>query len=279
MSSRYRFLCILIFFIVLILGYENYETWSDLSTVTPKREWGKKVSSKPDLPPPAVAPKGVNPLEAFSVIAEKNIFSPDRKEFSVAEAAGAKAITRPQITLYGVVTGEDYQRASIINPGRPLYKGERETKTIKIGDMVGGYKLTKIMPDRIVMDARDDSFEVLLYDPRAHKRRVEARTPTQPAAVTSTPPASTPPEMTQPASLPSPPLVVTPPPAKPPVLTPRVDAALPGPAIPAAAPEGISQPAADVVAPTPPRPPDPGVQIRGRTTTPVPVKPADEGWD
>ena len=28
MSSRYGILCILLFFIVLILGYENYETWS-----------------------------------------------------------------------------------------------------------------------------------------------------------------------------------------------------------------------------------------------------------
>jgi hypothetical protein len=275
MSSRYGILCIVLFFIVVMLGYENYDTWSSPPATIPKRDTEKKGKTKADPPASDVALKEAAPREAFNIIAEKNIFNPDRKEFPVAEAAGAKPITRPQITLYGVVIGEDYQTASVVNPGRPLYKGEREMKTLKIGDMVGEYRLTKIMQDRIVMAAGEDSFEVLLYDPRAPKRRMEVRRPTQPATNISTLPTPTPPEMTQPDSLPSPPPVVTPPPARLPVPTPRAAIPLPRPRTPGTAPEGISQPSAAAVAPTPSTPPDPGARTRGRTTTPVPPIPPD----
>ena len=207
MRSRYGILCILLFSIVLLLGYENYETWSAPLAVTLRREAGKKVESEPRLPAPAEAPNEAPPHESFDAIAEKNIFNPDRREFptagpAVAEAA-ANPITRPRIELYGVVIGEDYITASVINPGRPLHKGERETKTIKVGDMVGAYKVTKITPDRIVLEAGGDLFEVLLYDAKVPKRRTEVRTPTQAVAITSVLPAPPPPEVTPPGSLPS----------------------------------------------------------------------------
>ena len=242
MSSRYGILCILLFFIVLILGYENYETWSSPSIITSKRVPGKMGETKPDLPTQGMAPKETVPREVFNAIVEKNLFNPERREFSTTEAAAAamaKPITRPQISLYGVVISEDYQFASIINPGRPLHKGERETKTIKVGDMVGAYKLTKITPDRIVMEADGDSFEVLLYDPKAPKRRVEIRTPTQAATITSVLPDPTPPEMT-PSSSPSLSPAVTPPPPAQPAPAPRPAAPRPRPGIPGTAAEGTS---------------------------------------
>ena len=240
--------------------------------MTPKRDTGKKGETKPDSPTPAVALKETAPREAFNTIAEKNVFNPDRKEFSTAEAAAAaaKPLARPQISLYGVVIAENYQFASIINPGRPLHKGERETKTIKIGDLIGEYKLTKILSDRIVMEAGEDSFEVLLYDPRAPKRRVEVRTPTQPATVTSMLPTPTPPGMTQPGSFPSPPPGVTPLPATPP----SPAAPLPAARLPGAGSGGITQPPASAVGPTPSTPPDPGVWRGRRPISPAAPAPA-----
>ena len=268
MSSRYGILCILLFFIVLILGYENYETWSSPSIITSKRVLGKMGETKPDLPTQGMAPRETVPREAFNAIAEKNLFNPERKEFSTTEAAAAaaamaKPITRPQISLYGVVIAEDYQFASIINPGRPLHKGERETKTIKVGDMVGDYKLTKIMSDRIVMEAGEDSFEVLLYDPRVPKRRVEVKMPTQQTTVTSAAPGG---------AQPSPPAVG----ASAPVVTPAPSAAQPVrtplmPGTPGSVPGGISPAPAAPVYNAPPAVPDSGVW-RGRR--PVGAAPA-----
>jgi hypothetical protein len=123
------------------------------------------------------------------LIAQNNIFNPDRKEFPVlasVTAEQAKPVVRPQIVLYGVMIADDYQTASIVNPGRPMLKGEREVKTIKLGDRVGDYKITKILPDRITVEAPGDSFDVFLYDPKTPKKRTEIKTPSRPAEVTST---------------------------------------------------------------------------------------------
>ncbi len=133
--------------------------------------------------------KETGSIASYITISEKNIFNPDRKEFSIQGLDQSKPMTRPQIVLYGITIATDYRAASVVNPGRPLRKGEREMMTLKIGDKVGEYRLAKILPDRITMESGDDSFDVLLYDANAPKRRTATRTESRPAEVTSTAPA------------------------------------------------------------------------------------------
>ncbi|NWF55270.1 MAG: hypothetical protein HXY45_10815 [Syntrophaceae bacterium] len=268
MRFRYGLLSLPLLFIVLILGYENYLTWSSPGTSVPKKEGDKRVEGKTEPLQGIPAPKEPPSRETFAVIVEKNIFSPERKEF-VAQAAPVpgpeKPAARPPITLYGVVIAGDYQTASIVNPGRPLQKGEREIKTIKVGETIGEYKITKIMPDRIVLEGGEDSFEVLLLDPRAPKKRVEIKTANPPAAITS-PESAAPPSEAKPVA---PPAAVSPPaapsaapattavprPTAPPVPVPRTSAPQPE--------MGYQTPAAPTPPPAPSPVPDPGVW-RGR---------------
>jgi hypothetical protein len=280
MTQRYGVLCSLLFFIVLILGYENYSAWSPPGLPGAKKDPGRKVEGKAEPYSGIAVPKESVPREAFNVIGEKNIFNPERKEFSTAAAGmGAKPVTRPQITLYGVVMVGEYESATIVNPGRTLHKGERETKTIKVGEAVGDYKLAKILPDRIVMEGGEDSFEVLLYDPRSPKRRLEMRTPAAPAAVTSTSPSATPPGMPQPtppgAMLPPSPAPGMPPPAAVPrSVTPFPAPRAPGPGSPGTLPEGVYQAPGQSVAPSaPPSVPDPGLWRGRRPISPAPGGP------
>lgn len=189
MFQRYGILCVLLFLMVLILAYENYEIWSSPRALAPQKEGDKKGEGKPEPLPSILAPKETAPRQSFNVIGERNIFNPDRKEFFIQATPGTgigKPFTRPPITLYGVVISENYQVASIGSPGRPLHKGEREIKTVRIGESVGEYKVAKIMPDRIVLESGEGSLEVLLYDPRYPKRRKEIRTPSPSTKVTST---------------------------------------------------------------------------------------------
>ncbi len=266
MKIRYGVPSILLFFIVLILGYENYEIWSSSASLISKKEGAGRAEGKTDGLSGSASPIEPVPREAVDIIAEKNIFNPERREFSGPAAGGfSKPVTRPQIILFGVAMAGDYQVATIINPGRPLHKGERETKSIKVGEMVGEYKLTKILPDRIVMEGGEDSFEVLLYDPRAPKRRVDVRTPGKPATVTSPSPAAPAP------ATPARPPVVAPTPGAPaspvprsvtPVPLPRPTT--PVPRTPGATPGGAYQPPGSYSSPsTQPSLPDPGVW-RGR---------------
>jgi len=265
MSPRYGILCAFLFLFILLLSYENYETWSSPGALAYKKEGDKKGEGKPEPLPGIPAAKDAAPRQSFDIVSEKNIFNPDRKEFSSQATPGmGKPITRPPITLYGVVIAENYQIASIINPGRPLHKGEREIKTIKIGDSVGEYKLTKIMQDRIVLEGGEDSFEVLLYDPRSPKKRLEVKTPSVPAAITSAVPSAPFPEVRPTV----PPAAVAPPPATPP--SPRPTTPVPVPRSPSPKPEGGYQsPATAPVQTAPPSAADPGLWRGRRPVSPI----------
>jgi hypothetical protein len=204
---------------------------SAFAQAPPDKETVKKSGERIEAPPAAENQRGTAPGAASS-ISGKNIFSPERKDFPLPGAEGKKPIVRPKIVLYGVTIAGDYQAASIVNPGRPLRKGERETMTLKIGDKVGEYTLAKILSDRISLEAQGDTFEVLLYDATVPKKRMEVKTETKQAAVTSTspPPApASPPATTQPAA---PAAASTARPAPSVAPTPRVPTQVPRPTLP-----------------------------------------------
>ncbi len=190
MSFRHGILILLLFFFVVLLGLKNYETWTLPIELVPVKGEAKKPGAKVETPPATGAKKEPTAIESYIFVAEKNIFTPERKEFPVIAPPPVpevkKPIVRPQVILYGVTIVGDYESASVTNPGRQPRKGERELMTLKIGDRVGDYKLAKILPDRITMEAEEDTFEVLLYDPKAPKQRAYVKTETKPTTVTST---------------------------------------------------------------------------------------------
>ena len=229
MSLKYGVLCLLLSFIVLLLVLKNVYIWTHPPELPPEKGAEKKAEKKPEAPALGREPKDTTSIKSYILISEKNIFHPERKEFPILQVEGKKPVVRPQVVLYGVTITGDYQTATLANPGRPLKKGERESMTLKTGDQIGEYKLAKIALDRITLEAGEDSFEVLLYDPRAPKKRVEVKTETKPVTVTSAQPAPAgpipkptapiPPSTSAEAAKPSPPpQVVTPqPPAQTPV--------------------------------------------------------------
>ena len=192
MSSKYGFLSFLVLGVVLLLLFENYELWTQPIKLVPEKKTAKRSQTKPEGKPgvPSTIGTEKNPtsIKSYISIAEKNIFSPERKDFPVPAGNGKKELVRPQVVLYGVTIIGDYQAASISNPGRPLRKGERETFSVKQGERIGEYKLTKILSDRITFEAEGDTFEILLYDSKMPKKRTDVRTEVKPAAPTSTQP-------------------------------------------------------------------------------------------
>jgi len=204
MSLRYGVLCLLLFFIVLLLFLKNYETWTLPIEVVPEKEGTKKSVAKIESSPSPAGQKEPTAIESYILIAEKNIFNPERNDFPIITPPMAeltkKPLVRPKIILYGVTFAGEYQSASIANPGRPIQKGEREIMTLKVGDRIGEYQLAKILPDRIMMEAPEDTFEVLLYDPNIPKKRIPIKTESKPTTITSTLPPSAP----TPAEVPKP---------------------------------------------------------------------------
>ncbi len=209
MSLKYIILNLLMLFMVLMVAVENYETWTKPIELPPASQETVRMPAPKDENTPMVVNKEPTSLGSFIVISEKNIFSPERKDFPILGAEKSNPTPRPQVILYGVTIAGDFQAASLSNPGRPLRKGERETMTLKLGERIGGYKLARIQPDRITMESNGDSFEVLLYDPKKPKKRTGVRTETEPTPmVTGTQPAGSPTSL--PGSVPATPPVATP---------------------------------------------------------------------
>jgi hypothetical protein len=192
MSLKYGIFCLLLSFVVLLLFLKNVDIWTHPLEFPPEKGAEKKAERRPEALSMVREPKDTTSIKSYILIAEKNIFHPERKEFPILGGDTKKPIVRPQIVLYGVTIAGYYQSASVANPGRPLKKGERELMTVKVGDQVGEYKLAKILSDRITMEAEGDSFEVLLYDSRMPKRRMDVKTEAKPATITSTQPAPAP---------------------------------------------------------------------------------------
>jgi len=207
MSLKYGMFSLLAMVLILFLIFKNYEIWTRPMEAMPEKGAVKKSGTKVESPPALTwGQPDVSSFQSFIFVAEKNIFRPDRKDFPVTPdptkdpTKEKKPIVRPQIALYGVMIAGEYRSASISQVGRVLQKGEREIMTIKIGDQVGGYKLTKILPDRIGLEAPEDNFEVFLYDARVPKKRIYARTENKPAAITSTLPAPASPSAAAPSA-------------------------------------------------------------------------------
>jgi len=186
MSFKYGMLCVVLFMIILLLAIKNYDALTHPLEPIPDQGAAKKSEARTENSPAIGVVKEATSIASYHSIAEKNIFNPERKDFPVTGSGSAmKPAVRPQVILYGVTIAKDYQSASVVNPGRPLKKGERDLMTLRLGERIGEYKLTKVLSDRITLEAPGDTFEVLLYDPKAPKKRESG--PTRAASSASTP--------------------------------------------------------------------------------------------
>ena len=121
MSFKYFVLNILLCFVIILIGVENYETWNHSFELLPDTGIVRKKSETINENPPMVtSTKEPMSIQSYILVSEKNMFSPDRKDFPIVTVNKSNPTTRPQVILYGVAIAGDYQAASVVNPGRPL---------------------------------------------------------------------------------------------------------------------------------------------------------------
>jgi len=175
MSMKYGLLSFLALCVCLFTFLKNYEVWTHpFGEVSGNVEEGK-LAEKPRTPPMMTTQKNPHSTGSPILIAGKNIFNPERKDFPVVPTEQSRQMMRPQVVLYGVTITGDYQSASLVHPGRPLRKNERETVTLRLGEQISGYKLAMVSSDRIRLERAGDSFEVFLYDSKSPKKRSEPK--------------------------------------------------------------------------------------------------------
>lgn len=83
MSLKYGILSILLLMIIFLLALKNYGIWNHPIDILPERGSAKKSDTKIESPPTIGSSKNPISIESYIFIAEKNIFSPERKEFPI----------------------------------------------------------------------------------------------------------------------------------------------------------------------------------------------------
>jgi hypothetical protein len=150
---------------------------------------------------PAALP---NPsLSDYALVAEQNLFHPERKIPEEKKAVSASIAPKPDLVLYGTLIADDVsiayvedRKTSYTTPGR----GVRQQQ-LKKGDSISGYILREVETNRIVLVKGEERIAVML-DEKGRKRGGEPTTPAATASVPGSPPPSPPwPAVFQPAPL------------------------------------------------------------------------------
>ncbi len=125
-------------------------------------------------------------IDAYAVIAKKNVFSPQREEWVVkavipnpSELAKKKklaekkppAIKPKKIVLHGIIMAGDMKKALISNPLTGV--SNKKTLYVEEGEELEGYKVISIESDQIRLDWQGEEIIVTLYSGVGGNEQVE----------------------------------------------------------------------------------------------------------
>jgi hypothetical protein len=119
-----------------------------------------------------VAEQNVNPppVQDYSVMAEKNLFHPDR---IIPVEKKEVIIPRPEFVLYGTLIVGNVRIAYLSDKNAPRTtpgRGKRQVG-LKIGETFSGYTLKEVLPDRAVLVRGVDMIELKVISPENKKDR------------------------------------------------------------------------------------------------------------
>lgn len=128
----------------------------------------------------------VPPLQDYLVIADQNLFHPERR---IPPLKTEKEIPRPEFVLYGTLVSDDISIAYLGDKKAPRSttgRGARQT-SVQVGGVMSGYTLKEVLHDRVVMVRGDDRIEVRVIAPGGKKERggTAASSPATSAPATS----------------------------------------------------------------------------------------------
>jgi hypothetical protein len=126
-------------------------------------------------------------LHDYAVIGENNLFHPERKLIKEV-----KPLPKPELVLYGTIIGDGISTAFIEDKKSPRTtpgRGKRQT-AVKKGDVLSGFVLKEIEPDRIVLSRGEEMMVVTLAETGKH--RENETTLLSPKTAAATGPVGTP---------------------------------------------------------------------------------------
>ncbi len=167
--------------VLIVLGYNMLLPLLGRSTkltLPAAKKQAAAPAAKADKPAESKSP---SPSDFF-VIAEQNVFHPERK--IPVEKKEAQPLPKPDFVLYGTLMLDDLRVAYMEDKKAPQNAPTRGKKQIPLrqGEALSGFVLRDIQTDKVVMVRGDEKIDVHLNDPSKSKTRESAIATTAQAA-------------------------------------------------------------------------------------------------
>jgi hypothetical protein len=171
----------------------NFEATHQIAAIQPEPEAVPKVA--------AAESGNTGTPEDWTAIPSHNPFSFDRNDIAILEPAAPPKPPGVKPILFGTISlGKE--PLAMVASGQP--PGNRNYRPLRIGDVIDGWTITKILDKSITIKADQIEDSVLMNDPSAQVARETTRTAAAaPVVSTSQPPA--PSVLTVPSALTAPP--------------------------------------------------------------------------
>jgi type II secretory pathway component PulC len=159
MFRNFLVINVVLFIIVCFLGVELYGTLNRRIEVPaePPVTAEKKASQDDKKRPQFIRPK------SFDVIASANLFNPDRTSTKEEAKAVATPPPKDQPKLFGTIIVGDKKMAILEDPGT------RERKTFRLNESVGGYVISEIAENKVVLSWSGEEVTVQLREDKGVK--------------------------------------------------------------------------------------------------------------
>ncbi len=206
MLTKIWLINVLMAFFVVFFGFKAYGVWVQGNNGLDIPKMTQKPAQRIPKPMEALHKRNLPPESKYEALMSLNLFSPERTEIIPKVAKPDKASIKlsesdqkkikqyfKSLTLYGLVITNDSAEALVSHPvpksvlrsrKTKIPKNRRrniqratikKTKWVKAGDTLGDFKVVSIKPDRVLLKAGDQSYDLLLYDKEQLKKRGPAK--------------------------------------------------------------------------------------------------------
>jgi hypothetical protein len=163
----------IILFLVLYVVLPSFDTGIEFPGPA-----GQKTPDSPVTGEKALPDAPIPPASEYALIADKNLFHPERKITEGDQKADTASAAKTDFVLFGTLIMDELRvayledlNAPVSSPGR----GKRQV-ALKIGDTFNGYTLNEVGAESIVMVKGDERIVVQINDQAKPKVRTKVTT-------------------------------------------------------------------------------------------------------
>lgn len=180
------------FKVLPLIDYKPDDFEIDPKTYREKDDSNSQSDNKEDKSGLSIDP---GELSSYSIVADQNLFHPDRKIVIVAEKKKEEPlpeeIDKPEFILFGTLIADDV-RIAFMESNESKSKQKRKSQTSKamkeakekeknkkkrftVGDTLEGYTLKVINNENVILARGEEKLIVKVYDPSTPKKRSSSK--------------------------------------------------------------------------------------------------------